>query len=183
MITACEVRAVSEAALIAALRTEPKPGERMVLVGMPMGLVIEPQPPLPPRPAKPTVPVRPPAPRQPRAGGSREVLYQLRGMVDVAPTAKDAFLTILRTLAAKDGTFWAHLAPLVVGRNVNHIARSPAEVHPHRPTFVARPPRSRGDGSPTRTSRTSRRMRILRAACEAAGIVFGRDLRIELPNA
>jgi hypothetical protein len=24
---------------------------------------------------------------------------------------------------------------------------------------------------------------ILRAACEAAGIVFGRDLQIELPNA
>ncbi|GIX09064.1 hypothetical protein [Elioraea sp.] len=183
MITACEVRAVSEAALIAALRTEPKPGERMVLVGMPMGLVIEPQPPLPPRPAKPTVPVRPPAPRQPRAGGSREVLYQLRGMVDVAPTAKDAFLTILRTLAAKDGTFWAHLAPLVAGRNVNHIARSPAEVHPHRPDLRGETAEiARGWFANTNIS-NQQKERILRAACEAAGIVFGRDLRIELPNA
>lgn len=182
MITAFEVRAVSEAALLAALRTEPKPGERMVLVGVPMGLVIEPHPPLPPRPAKPTAPARPPAPRRPRAGGSREALYQLRGVVDFAPTAKDAFLAILRTLVAEDGAFCARLAPLVAGRKVNHIARSPAQVHPHSPDL-------RGEtaeiapGWFVNTNVSNRQKEtILRAACEAAGLVFGRDLQIELPN-
>ncbi|TQF76720.1 sel1 repeat family protein, partial [Elioraea sp. Yellowstone] len=48
--------------------------------------------------------------------GHVEAQYQLAGVVEIAPTAKDAILAILRTLAAEDGTFCARLAPLVAGR-------------------------------------------------------------------
>lgn len=183
MITTFEVHMVSEAALLAALRTTPKPGERMVLVGVPTGSGIEPRQPPRPRSSGATAPARPPVRRRKQAGGSRQVLYQLRGMVDVAPTAKDAFLAILRTLAAEDSTFCARLPPLVEKRHGSHVARSPEQVHPRRPDL-------RGETAPiapgwfvnTNISNKEKAM-ILRAACEAAGLVLGRDLQIELPNA
>jgi hypothetical protein len=179
MITAFEVRAVSETALLAALHADPKPGERMVLVGVPMGLLIKTRQPPPPRTAKAPAP----APKPPRAGGSREVLYQLRGVVDVAPNAKDGFLAILRTLAAEDGTFCPRLAGLVEKRDVRHVARSPEQVHPHRPDLRGYTvPIGTGWFVNTNISNKQKAM-ILRAACEAAGLVFGRDLQIELPNA
>lgn len=183
MITTFEVRAVSETALLAALRTTPKPGERMVLVGVPMGLLIETrQPPAPPK-AKAPAPAPAPTPKPPRAGGSREVLYQLRGVVYVAPNAQEAVLAILRTLAAEDGTFCPRLAGLVEKRDVRHVAGSPEQVHRHRPDLRGyTAPIAAGWFVNTNISNKQKAM-ILRAACEAAGIVFGRDLRIELPNA
>lgn len=182
MITAFEVRAVSETALLTALRAAPKPGERMVLVGVPAGLLRD--------AALPSSPSKPPSSRQPRArgtvprksGGAREVLYQLRGAVGYAQTAQDAFLTILRSLAAEDAGFCARLAPLVEGREVRHVARSPEQVHPGRlglRSYTAQI----GPGWFVNTNVSNRQKgAILRAACEAAGLVFGHDLQIELPN-
>jgi hypothetical protein len=103
--------------------------------------------------------------------------------VDVAPTAKDAFLAILRTLAAEDGTFCPRLAGLVEKRERRHVARSPEQVHPRRPDLRRHTaPIAAGWFVNTNISNRQKAM-ILRAACEAAGLVFGRDLQIELPNA
>lgn len=183
MITAYEVHMVSEAALLAALRTNPKPGERMVLVGVPMGLGIEPRQPPPPRAAKAPASAPAPAPKSPRAGGSRAALYQLRGAVDVAPTAKDALLAILHTLAAEDNTFCARLAPLVEKRDGRHVARSPEQVHPHRPDLRGETAQITPGWFVNTNIANRQKATILRAACETAGLVFGRDLQIELPNA
>lgn len=120
---------------------------------------------------------------RPQAGGSREMLYQLRGVVDVAPTAKDAFLAILRTLAAGDGTFCARLAPLVEKRHGSHVARSPEQVHLHRPDLRGETAQIAAGWFVNTNISNGQKATILRAACEAAGLVFGRDLQIELPNA
>lgn len=183
MSTTYEVHMVSEAALLAALRTTPKPGERAVLVGVPTGLGIEPLQPPRPRSSGATAPARPPAPQRKQAGGPHEALYQLRGVVDVAPTAKDAFLAILRTLAAENGTFCARLSPLVAGRKVNHVARSPEQVHPHRPDLRGETAQITPGWFVNTNIANRQKATILRAACETAGLVFGRDLQIELPNA
>ena len=103
-------------------------------------------------------------------------------MADVAPTGKDAFPAILRTMAAEDGTFCVRLAPLVAGRKVNHIARSPAEVHPLRPDLRGETAEIAPGWFANTNISNREKEKILRAACEAAGLVFGRDLQIELPN-
>jgi hypothetical protein len=56
-------------------------------------------------------------------------------------------------------------------------------VHPHRPD-LHRYTAPIGTGWFVNTNISNRqKAMILRAACEAAGLVFGRDLQIELPNA
>ncbi len=101
----------------------------------------------------------------------------------LAPTAKDAFLAILRTLAAADGTFCTRLAPLVAECKVNHIARSPAQVHPHSPDLRGETAEIAPGWFANTNIANRQKEAILRAACKVAGIVFGRDLQIELPNA
>ena len=75
------------------------------------------------------------------------------------------------------------LSASVSTRSRNHIARSPEAVYPLKPDLAAYtieviPGWWLGTNIANRE-----KMRIIRKACEAAGLAFGADICIALPNA
>lgn len=128
----------------------------------------------------PSLPTPPPSP--PKAERSREVNYELEGHVYKARNAKEALLEILKQLSRTDPQFIEKLAPRVKGRNRNHIAAHKHEVYPNRPDLAENASEiSPGWWIGLNIANREKR-RILEAACEVAGIRFGHDLKIDLPN-
>ena len=167
--------AVSEDALLAALAEEPRIGTRTVAIAVPPALLSRRRGSMHATASRKSNRGRSPSPRG--------ITYKLFGRTERAETAIDAVTRILRELGRRDPSFFERLAGLTTGRSVNHVARSPEAVHPERPDLrhwvVEVVP-----GWFLNTNLCNRRKkRILEAACKAAGIVWGVDLRIDLPNA
>lgn len=111
------------------------------------------------------------------------ITYELNGQPFNARSAKDALLDILGKLSGGDPRFYERLAPLVAKRTRNHIASSPDQVYPNRPdlrgtVLEIAPGWWLGLNIANREKRS-----ILMKACEVAGLRFGEQLRIDLPNA
>lgn len=116
------------------------------------------------------------------AGPSR-IVYQLLGETDAASDANEAMIKIIAHLAQYDDDFFPKLATKVRGRTRNHVARSRSEVYPRRPD-LAKSAREVAPGWFIGCNVANReKVRILRAACDVAGIAFGRDLKIDLTHA
>lgn len=108
------------------------------------------------------------------------VSYHIDGELRLASDATEAMINILSDLAQYDDNFFLKLATKVQGRTRNHIARSRSEVYPGRPD-LARYVKEIGPGWFIGCNIANReKEKILRAACEVMGIVFGRDVKIDL---
>lgn len=111
------------------------------------------------------------------------VHYTLLGEEHGARDATEALLAILARLSEGDGRFFEVLAAKVKGRSRNHVARTRADVYPDRPD-LAKSAKQVAPGWFIGCNIANReKERILRAACQIAGLAFGRDLFIALPNA
>jgi hypothetical protein len=113
----------------------------------------------------------------------RHVQYSILGQKRTADSASEALVDIMKTLAQRDPKFLDTVAPLVEGNSRNHIARSRDQVYPLKPElseytieFV------RGWWLGTNIANREK-IRIIKKACEAAGLSFGQDIIISLPNA
>ena len=109
--------------------------------------------------------------------------YRILGQNRHAANATAALVDILKTLAHRDPKFLDTVAPLVQGSSRNHIARSRDRVYPLRPelseyTIEFVPGWWLGTNIANRE-----KIRIIKKACEAAGLSFGLDIIISLPNA
>lgn len=133
-----------------------------------------------------TNPVAKPAAQVPSATLSANpagVAYQLDGETHAASDATEAMINILGDLAQYDDDFFPKLAARVRGRTRNHLARSRSGVYPERPD-LARYVKEVGPGWFIGCNIANReKEKILRAACEVMGLVFGRDLEIDLMHA
>lgn len=118
-----------------------------------------------------------------RALTSHGVSYELLGQTYTASSAMEATVDILRTLARSDPNFYSRLSVAVKARTRNHIARARLDVYPKRPdladyiTEIA-PGWFIGNNVANREKE-----KFLREACKVRRLVFGRDLKINLPNA
>ncbi len=112
---------------------------------------------------------------------SSKLHYCLKGEQHNAQDATEAMIAILRYLA-HDANFFETLATKIRGRTRNHLARSRAEVYPQRPD-LARYVKQVSPGWFVGCNIANReKANILRAACNVAGLTFGRDLKIDLAN-
>jgi hypothetical protein len=135
-------------------------------------------PTLPPRMAQRNQQTAPPK-SDSRSG---KIEYRLLDRSYTAPNATEALIAILKAFAAKQPKFWARLEPLARSRKRNHIARTRRDVYPDKPeleqyTMEIAPGWWLGTNVANREKK-----RLLEAACNAAGLRFGADLQINLPN-
>ena len=114
---------------------------------------------------------------------SRNVSYELLGKPHIASDAIEAMINILLSLAQYDNHFWAKLAVGVKGRTRNHLARSRSEVYPERPDLTHHVKEIAPGWFIGFNIANREKDKILRLACTITGLVFGRDLKINLPNA
>ena len=98
------------------------------------------------------------------------------------PDAISALIFVLQDLASRDVSFVEKFAKLAPGRRRNHIARDRSGVYPGKPELEVYT-QDIGGGWWLGTNIANReKERLLRIACEVAGLEFGRDLQIDLPN-
>jgi hypothetical protein len=106
--------------------------------------------------------------------------YTLLGTELAAPDATAAMIDILATLSQGRPDFFERLAPKIRGRTRNHLARSRIDVYPERPD-LAQYVREVIPGWYIGSNIANREKEsFLRAACDVAGLTFGRDLVIDL---
>jgi hypothetical protein len=100
-----------------------------------------------------------------------------------ARSATELLLRVVRTLADRQPSFLEQFAERARGRSRNHVARRREDVYPDRPDLIDRvieivPGWFIGTNISNRD-----KTRLLERACEAAGLRFGVDLVVDLPNA
>lgn len=111
------------------------------------------------------------------------VQYQVLGERRNARNAIEALLDILRTFAAGNPRFLIDLAPMVRTKRRNHIGQSREEVYPNKPELVEYTTEITPGWWLGTNIANREKMRIIRKACDAQKIQFGKDLAIVLPNA
>ena len=111
------------------------------------------------------------------------VQYQILGEHRRAPNAIEALLDILRTFAKSNPRFLVDLSPLVRTKRRNHIAESREEVYPNKPALIEYTTEIVPGWWLGTNIANREKMRIIRKACDAQKLQFGRDLEIALPNA
>lgn len=109
--------------------------------------------------------------------------YHFRGRDKTVRHAIDVVIEVLRELASENGDFLVRFEARARGRSRNHIARKPDLVYPGRPQLTKyvidiAPGWYLGTNIANRE-----KLRLLRIACETAGLSFGKDLRVSFPNA
>jgi len=114
--------------------------------------------------------------------GTRKISFVFRGRRLEQPDAISALIFVLQDLASRDVSFIERFAKLAPGRRRNHIARDRSGVYPGKPELEVYT-QDIGGGWWLGTNIANReKERLLRIACEVAGLKFGRDLQIDLPN-
>lgn len=116
------------------------------------------------------------------SSATRAVEYTFFGKRRVAPTASVAMIEILSEVARLHPNAMDAIATAVRGRSRNHIARTPAEIYPARPD-LARAAEIAPGWLVGLNIANREKMRIIREACRVAGIKFGTEVIIDLPNA
>ena len=109
--------------------------------------------------------------------------YTFEDEARTARSANELLLHAVRTLARRDPTFCERFAAEAVGRRRNHVAQRPEDVYPGQPQLLKYvveivPGWYIGTNIANRD-----KTRLLEAACKVAGLRFGVDLVVDLPNA
>jgi hypothetical protein len=132
-------------------------------------------------PSGPTLSSTPAA--QAHGADSVGISYELIDERHMAPDATEAMVNILKDFAQYDDNFFPKLAPRIRGRTRNHIAQHCSDVYPERPD-LAKYVKEIVPGWFIGCNIANReKKKILRTACEVMGLVFERDLKIDLPHA
>ncbi|WP_156318186.1 hypothetical protein [Blastomonas sp. AAP25] len=141
-------------------------------------------------PSKPTpqqdvaVPPSRPSQEPPRTRGeaSRKLAASFRGEAIAGRDATAMFLQLLRQLVSAFPDRIEQIATAAKGRTRNHIARTAADVYPDRPDLTHAVVELIPGWFVGTNIANREKHRIVKAACEACGIAFGRDLIFDLPN-
>ena len=118
----------------------------------------------------------------PKKLGSREISYRLFGAARTARTAKDALIDILLEMAKRDREFFEKLSRTVPGKRRKHLARTREEVYPQRPDLAENAIEISPGWWFGVNIANREKQRILKRACEAIDIEYGKDLEITFPN-
>ncbi len=118
-----------------------------------------------------------------KSRASRKIKYEMNGRAYEAKNAKVALLQILEHLSRGDPRFFERLAPRVAERARNHIAARKEDVYPNRPDLAENATEVLPGWWIGLNIANREKRRILECACEVAGVRFGHDLKIDLPNA
>jgi len=112
----------------------------------------------------------------------RAISFKLFGQTVTKPDAISALIFTLQSLAKREPDFLKKLAIQAPGRTRNHVSNVRSEVYPGKPDLeVYTTEISPGWWLGTNIANRDKE-RLLRIACEVAGIKFGKDLVIEFPN-
>ena len=113
----------------------------------------------------------------------RAISYKIFGVAKRADNATDALIDILRSLAARNPYFLEKVAPLVKGTSRNHIAKHRNDVYPLKPELIEYTTEFVPGWWLGTNIANREKMRIIKEACKAEGLVLGKDIVITLPNA
>jgi hypothetical protein len=113
---------------------------------------------------------------------SGKILYSVFGDHRTAATANAAFLDVLSAVAQRSPGKIEAIAAAARGRSRNHIAKSADEIYPRRPD-LARAYEFTPGWLVGLNIANREKVRIVREACRAAGVRFGTDVTLDLPNA
>jgi hypothetical protein len=118
------------------------------------------------------------------AAHSEGVRYHLLGKERVAKNARDAYVTVFKTLAERDGGFLNRVDPKLRGRKNRGLARTNRELS-DSDSMVRSAALLPGDWWLLTHLSNKQKTHSLRIACEVAGIPFGERAGLELilPNA
>ncbi len=130
----------------------------------------------PPRPAPLNVSPPPAVPTGQRAG-----TLLIRGQSFPYQNAKDAMNLVLRTLAEADPGFMERLArhPRLAGRTRRYVATSTELLYPDREDLRDLHEQLTGGWLVSTNLNNNLKGTIIRAACEVAGLAFGRDVVVD----
>lgn len=118
----------------------------------------------------------------PKKPGSREISYRLFDTARTARTAKDALIDILREMAKRDREFFEKLSRTAQGKRRRHLARTREGVYPQRPDLAENAIEISSGWWIGVNIANREKQRILKRACEAIDIEYGKDLEITFPN-
>jgi hypothetical protein len=99
--------------------------------------------------------------------------------------SRDALECVFRLCGEHDGTFFERFSQLEHGTRRRYLARDPYELYPDRPDFIdqRREFREVGPGWYILTYLSKKAiLRIIRMACECAGLRYGSDVQVDLGN-
>ena len=119
----------------------------------------------------------------PKPGASRALSFRFIGQTVNKPDAISALVFVLEKLAERDPHFHEEFAKRAPGRRRNHIARNRSDVYPNKPeleTYTTEIVHGWWLGT---NIANREKERLVRVACEVAGLRFGKDIEIEFPHA
>jgi hypothetical protein len=108
--------------------------------------------------------------------------YQLLGQTKKTRDAIAILLDVLRVLADRQPDFLERFANVARGRTRNHIARQRSDVYPGRPDLEQYTQELRAGWWIGTNIANRDKLRLLKIACQVAGLRFGSDLIVNLPN-
>lgn len=115
-------------------------------------------------------------------GATRGLKYTLFGDEKYSSNANHALVEILNTITSRNPEIINKLALSVQTRSRNHIARTVAEIYPSRPDLARAEEFYKGWLIGLNIANREK-LRIIKQACDVFGVSFGRDIKIDLPNA
>lgn len=147
------------------------------------------------RAMSPAAPLRPQDIRPPRATRSKQVLHTgpdqaqgsfgfvLEGQIYSAGSAADVLVRVFECLTLRDSTFPERFAELHRGRTRNYVARQREGLNPSRPDLAAKNSHQFAPGWWINTYMGTETIdKLIRRACEVAGIRYGTELKLHLPS-
>lgn len=111
------------------------------------------------------------------------IIYYVFGQARSARNAQEAFVDVLRSIAERFPRKIDAIAEAARGRTRNHIARTVEQIYPERQDLARSNAAEILPGWLVGLNVANReKVRIIRSACDATGLRFGSDVRVELPN-
>ncbi len=113
-----------------------------------------------------------------------KISYRLHGHECTCKTMKEAFVGIFTELAHNDPHFAQRCAAdaAFYGRTRQYIGRSREELYPNHPELQSQVGELPGGWWINTNSDNAHKISLLKHACRIAGIKFGNDLKIRIPN-
>lgn len=134
--------------------------------------------------APPRQPITPasPAPPRPRTPPSGRFGCSIDGRLIECRNARDVLITVFEELVKRDPSFPERFAALPKhGRTRRYLARDKDDLYPGRPDLVANHSHQLSSGWWLGVNISRKQVeRIIRMACGAAGLGYGRDVVLEL---
>jgi hypothetical protein len=110
------------------------------------------------------------------------LVYSFRGEKRTAKTAQEAFIDILSRLAESDPEFLERFAQRTPARSRNHVASQPENVYPDSPQLLKYVIELMPGWYVGTNVNNRDKERLVRIACEVAGLTFGVDIIISFPR-